>query len=507
MSNVRTFAGGVFRECIIMKVSRLLPVFSACFVLFGCASSPPPSSLASLADQKQVDRAVKGAVEGGQVLGESVLRDGDKVALALRWLESGDKLVGELYLRANCVTGGADWAYADLLNRGTTPHKKERRYANGASLYAPPLALSESVARAVHQLDAVKKACERTPSWRELAYNKKNETQLLLEVSSLQTQADGSVRFWAAVDYPHLAYIRLYKAPYARRAGLYQVDCRKQTYSLLHVYYLDQQQTITDGGMQTRPPVLGISQATGDSAVMLSTVCSHEDLSSTLLPPDSRSKRLPNFSVLPEPDANVAAQLARRGHLPPRRSINAVRVGGTRSSLAGSAAARQNRSVMFQQSILVEPTSIPGVFHLVKQEGDNRTEQMSFLGMIPISQMLYNAEEQSVFQVDRLELRGDWAQMSVGSQLGYSQRARVTDLMTNQSNRESEVICRVANVVAAAELHSQLQGSAKELRCHVVGGKIDEISTYYYLEDYGFGFLLGSRSDRFVVNSRVTEVR
>ncbi|MCL1861038.1 MAG: hypothetical protein FWG52_05820 [Proteobacteria bacterium] len=487
-----------------MKASGLFVVLSVSSALFGCSSSSIPPAVSI--DQKQIDQVVRQAAEENNVVEESVLRDGGKVSLAVRFL-NGDKAAGELYLRADCANGRADWVYGDILDKKASPVRKERRYANGTALYSPPLALSESAASAVHRLDAVKKACERAPSWREIAYNRKNETQLLLDVSSLQTQADGSVRFWAAVDYPYLAYIRLYKAPYARRAGFYKVDCQGQSYSLLHVYYLDQQQTITDGGMQNRPPVLSIPQSTGDSATLLSAICSRENLSQTLLPPEARGKRLPNFSALPEPDANVSTQLAQRSAAPPRQTLKALRIEGTRSFLSGSAAARLNKPSFFQQEILIEPTSIPGVFHVTSQEGDNRTEQVSFLGMIPISQMLYSAEEQNVFQVDRLELRGDWEKMPVYGQLGYWQRVRITDLMTNQSNRESEVICRVARDVSAGDLHSRLQGRAKELKCHVVGGKIDEISTYYYLEDYGFAFPLGSASTKYSLDSHVTEVR
>jgi hypothetical protein len=494
------FFGNVF----IMKASGLFVVLFVSSALFGCGSSS--LSPAASIDQKQIDHAVRQAAEANNVVGESVLRDGGKVSLAVR-LQDGDKAAGELYLRVDCASGRVDWVYGDILDRKASPSRKERRYASGTSLYSQPLALSESTASAIHRLNAVKKACERTPSWREIAYNRKNETQLLLEISSLQTQADGSVRFWAAVDYPYLAHIRQYKAPYARRAGFYQVDCQKQSYSLLHVYYLDQQQTITDGGMQSRPPVLSIPQATGDSATLLSAICSQENLSQTLLPPEPRGKRLPNFSALPDPDANIATQLAQRRVAPPRQVLKTLRVEGTRSFLSGSAAARLNKPSFFQQEIFVEPTSIPGVFHVTSQEGDNRTEQMSFLGMIPISQMLYSAEEQNVCQVDRLELRGDWEKMPVYGQLGYWQRVRITDLMTNQSNRESEVICKVAREISARELHSQLQGKAKELKCHVVGGKIDEISTFYYLEDYGFSFALGSASTKYSLDSHVTEVR
>ena len=488
-----------------MKISSLFAIFSISSALFACSSpSLPPKPLS---DQKQIDQAIGQAIEENNVIEESVLRDGEKVSLAVRFLETKDRVAGELYLRADCASGGADWIYGDILNRKSSPVRKERRYADGTSLYSPPLALSEATSKAVHQLDVVKRACDRTPSWREIAYNKKNETQLLLEISSLRILADGSMRFWAAVDYPHLAYIRLYKAPYARRAGFYHVDCEKQAYSLLHVYYLDQQQTVTDGGMQVHPPVLKIPQASGDSATLLSTICSQEDLSQTLLPPESRGKRLPNFSALPDPDANIAAQLKQFEYVSSRQSISGMRVDGTRTSLGGSAAARLNKPGFFRQEVSVEPTSVPGVFYITQQEGDDRTEQMSFLGLIPISQMHYSNEEQSVFQVDRLELRGNWKEMPVGAQLGYWQRLRMTDLMTNQSNRESEVICKVARSISASELHSQFQGQAKELRCHVVGSKIDEISSYYYLEDYGFGFLLGSTSAKYIIDSRVMEVR
>jgi len=493
-----------------MKTLNLFAIVSISSALFACSSpSLPPKPLD---DHGQIDRAVRQAAENSKVIEESVLRSDGSVYLALRLAESGDKTAGEMYLRADCAKESADWIYADILDRKASPPIKERRYGNGTSLYSSPLALSESAARAVRQLDAVKNACGRTPSWREVAYNKKNDTQLLLEVSSLQTRSDGSVRFWAAVDYPSLAYIRLYKAPYARRAGFYQADCQKESYSLLHVYYLDQQQTITDGGMQVRPPVLSIPQATGDSATLLSTICGQENLSQALLPPEPRGKSLPNFSALPDPDARIAAKLEKLGRMPPWRKISAMRIEGARTSLTGSAAARLNKSGFFRQEILIEKTSTPGVFYVTYQEGDDRTEQMSFLGMIPLSQMLYSAEEQSVFQVDRLELRGDWTKMPVDIQygqlgLGYTQRMRETNLMTNQSVRESEVICKVARELSAGELHPQLQGMAKELRCRVVGGKIDEISNYYYLEDYGFGFLLGNTSPKYTQNARITEVR
>jgi hypothetical protein len=126
--------------------------------------------------------------------------------------------------------------------------------------------------------------------------------------------------------------------------------------------------------------------------------------------------------------------------------------------------------------------------------------------MIPVSQTRSNAEEQHFFTVTKLELRGDWDKMPIGSQLGYWRRMRVVDLVTNQGVNEAEVICKVTRDVQADSLNPQLHGNARELKCHTVGDRNDELATYYYLEDYGYAFFQGSTSTRYVVNGRIAEV-
>ncbi|MDR3214266.1 MAG: hypothetical protein LBT71_10180 [Azoarcus sp.] len=477
---------------------RLLVVCPVLIAVSACSSSFPVKPDDDLA---QTDRAVSAFVGKGKVVEQSLLRDGDRVSLSLR-----DDKGSSVHLQVSCSSSDADWIYADL------PMKKQttgtRRYGSGTATYSPPLVLSASTAKAVRQLPEVRGACEREPAWREVVYNKRSDTQTLLDISSLENRSDGSLRFWAAVDYPYLAYIRLFKAPYARRAGFYVANCLRQNYSLLYVYYLDQQQTATDGGLTQRPPVVSFGQAPSDFSTLLTTACGKKELLETLVPPEVRSKQFPDFANLPEPDVNIINILAKFDVSPTRSPLSYLRVEGTKTSKDSSAAARLNsKSGSFLQEASIEGTETPGVFRVVQFEDGARTEQVSFLGMIPISQTVNGSDTQSAAVTDRLELRGDWNKMPVGSQLSYRQRIRVADSVTNQSSRETEVICKVARDVAAEGLNPQLQGNARELKCHAIESRDDELFTYYYLEDHGFAFLQGVTSTKYSQNSRLTEFR
>jgi hypothetical protein len=485
-----------------MSFLRLSALVPACFILTACGGSSVPDTPET--NPKQVSRAVERAANKGAVIEGSVLRDEGKVSLALRLL---DDEKADFYVQADCAGSRADWLFTDITETKAAAAYKERRYGNGKLTYAPPVALDESATRAVLSLKEAQEACGRKPSWREVGYNKKSDTQLLLEISSLRTQPDGKLNFWAAVDYPYLAYIRLSRAPYARRAGYYQVDCKKQTYSIHFVYHLDQQQTVTDGGAPGQPPVLDIQQATGDTAALMATVCNQENLASTLLPPESRGKRLPDTYTLPDADSAVLAEITKIRRLPAKMPIGYLRIEGTRTPKSGSAAARLSKSGFFQQDVLVEPSERPGVFHITRREGADRSEQISYLGLFPLSQIVGNADIRNTSKTIKLDLRGDWEKLPQDTQLGYWQRARVVDLVTNQSNAEAEVICRVTKSLDASTLNPRLTGFAKEIVCYTVGDKDDEITSSYYLEDYGFALLLGSTSLKYSLESRIVEIR
>ncbi|MDR1462291.1 MAG: hypothetical protein LBI68_04030 [Azoarcus sp.] len=484
----------------ILLRSAGLPVFIAVFTAISACSSSFPVKPADELDR--TDRAVSSAVSKGKVIEQSVLRDGSKVSLSVQNDE------GQFYLQASCTTESADWIYTDLTADKSSQATGVRRYGSGTATYSPPLALSERTAGVIRQLPEVKRACEREPAWREVVFNKRSDTQILLDVASIEDQGDGSVRFWAAIDYPYLAYIRLFKAPYARRAGFYTVDCLRQSYSLLYVHYLDQQQTVTDGGLAQRPTVVYFRQAPSDFSTLLTTACGKKELLETLVPPEVRDKKFPDFAALPTLDANVVDQITKLHLAQPRQPLSYIRIEGTKTFKSGSAAARLNsKSGSFMQEASIEGTRTPGVFHTVQFEGNDKTEQMNFLGIIPIGQIFNSADVQNSSIVDRLELRGEWDKMPVGSQLSYRQRTRIADIVTNQFSKEIEVICKVVRGVSAEGLNPQLQGNAKELKCHIVGDRDDELSTYYYLEDYGFAFQQGVSSTKYSQNSRLAEFR
>ncbi|MDR0701060.1 MAG: hypothetical protein LBF61_01395 [Azoarcus sp.] len=482
-----------------MSMMLRLAVFPVVIAVSACSASLPVKPADEL---EQTDRAVSSALDKGEVVEQSLLRDGNKVSLSVQSDE------GLFYLQASCAAGSAAWVYADLAADKPSHATGVRRYGSGTATYSPPLALSERTADLIRQLPKVQQACEREPAWREVVYNKRSDTQILLDVTSVQDRGDGSLHFWAAIDYPYLAYIRLFKAPYARRAGFYHVDCLRQSYSLLYVHYLDQQQTVTDGGLAARPPAVNFGQAPSDFSTLLTTVCGKKELLETLVPPETRDKQFPDFAALPALDANVVNQIAKLHFAQPKQPLSYIRVEGTKTFKSGSAAARLNsKSGSFLQEASIKGTETPGVFHIVQFESGDKTEQMSFLGMIPIGQSFNSTDIQNVSIVDRLELRGDWNKMPVNGQLSYRQRTRVADIVTNLSSKEVEVICKIIRNVSADGLNPQLQGNAKELKCHIVGDRDDELSTYYYLEDYGFAFQQGVSSTKYSQNSRLTEFR
>jgi len=484
-----------------MNSSRLVSVVCTALVLSACGSTVPvkPSD-----DPAGIDRAVIGATHNGKVVEQSVMRDGDQVFLALN-LPDGQ---GDIYLRASCAASGADWIYAEIPADKAKGSPRERRYASGTSTFASPLALGAEAAATVNKLPEVRQACERAPGWREVYYNKRSDTQVLLDVTSLQKLSDGTLRFWSGVDYPYVAFIRVYKAPYARRTGLFQVDCLRQTYSLLHVYYLDQRQMVTDGGMAKRPPRLSFNQASEDNATVLTTVCEQQgDVLKSLVPPEAREKRFPDFSSIPATNPGVVSQIANLKLKAPRMALNFMRIEGIRAPRGGSVAAQLNHNGTFMQDVTIERTQTPGIFRIVRNEDGDQTEEVSFLGMIPISQSFNSAGSQNTALVDRIELRGDWAKMPVDAQLGWRERIRIVDLVTNQTTREVEVLCKVVRPLPAAELSPQLSGGAKELICHDLAASDDEISTYYYLEEYGYVYPQSSITSRFNTKTRLSQLR
>jgi hypothetical protein len=481
-----------------MTLSRLLFVFPVSFVLFACNSSLPVKPADNLAG---TDQAVLKAITKGSVVEPSVLRDADKVSLSVQVPS------GELHFQADCSTKRADWLYADLsAEKGAL--NTTRRYGTGTALYSLPLALRPDTVAAINRMPVVKQACERTPEWREVAYDKREDTQILLDIASLQEQADGSVRFWAAVDYPYRAYIRNSRAPYSRKAGYYQVNCKRHIYSLLYTYYLDQQQTVTDGGLVGRAAILNFSQSFSEHTILISTVCDQADILPTLPPLTPRDKQFPDFVTLPTPDAKIIGQIEQLKIAAPKQTINRMRLEGTRTSKGMSASLRlRDNAGAFQQNFTLEPSATPGVFRIEQHDGNDTAEQMSFLGLIPLSQTLNSPLSQSTARLEKLELRGDWNTMPVGGQLSYRQISQVVEIFANQSRKEGEMICKVVGETPARELNARLQGNAKELRCHELENKDDELLVFYYLVDYGFAFQIGSVSSRYAFESHIADFR
>ncbi|MDR3088123.1 MAG: hypothetical protein LBU45_09310, partial [Azoarcus sp.] len=91
-----------------MNTLHLFVIFSVCLALSACSASFPvkPDDAPG-----QTNSAVMDALERGKVVGQSIMRDGDKVSLSVRLPSRRKDSRGgsDVYLQADCSNGSAKW--------------------------------------------------------------------------------------------------------------------------------------------------------------------------------------------------------------------------------------------------------------------------------------------------------------------------------------------------------------------------------------------------------------
>ncbi|MDR3213275.1 MAG: hypothetical protein LBT71_05065 [Azoarcus sp.] len=476
----------------VMTIQRFIVVSSVSVMVSACNMIPqrPVDNVAGM------NVLVVDAATDGKIVEKSVFRSDDKVALALRipgkWIP-----VGEIYVQVSCSMANADWLYADHRRYG-------RRYSSGGSIYSRPLTLNENSADALRKLPQVQEACERTPDWRQVAYDDKGDEQIILDVSSIAKQADGSFLFWSAFDHAWLGYDVPYKAPYGRKVEYFSVNCQENAYAQLSGYDLDQQQTVTDGRIELKAKTKNISADFNDYYVLMQAVCGPKEKLALLPRPQTRVKRFPDFSVLPASDAKVLSQLSSLKLTSPKIALNYLRLEGTRTFAKGEDVLLflRGKSLPSLEEIWVERTGTPNIYRTERRAGKDVTKNIEFLGMLRVSQ----TGSTHNFFTQALELHGNWNIIPMNSQLVYKQITRHVDIVTSQSSYEAETTCDVSRELLASELNSRLLGNAKELICQN-SGKNSFIETQYYLEDYGFVVMLKRSSSWITDDVRIVDFR
>lgn len=433
-----------------------------------------------------LDKLVTNTASAGNVVENSVLRAGNEAALALRLPR------GLLQLQVSCSAESANWLYVD------TPG---RMYAVGQSQYREPIPLTSDTARTLRSLPQVVQACAQNPDWRKLAnFESGNDGHVLLDIASLEPQHDGSLKLWAAFDYPSLAYDAPYQAPYGSKVEQLQVNCGRNTYTWLTGYDLDPRQRVTDGRIEASPSARTFSSASADYLAILQAACKPHEQLSALARAENRDKPAPDLENQPALDAGVARYVTSLGFDAPRKSLSYLRTEGT-STFKG-----ETKPLI--EEFWFQPGDTPGLLHIKRQGTGYVSQDTSFMGMLELSSVTHYSKAQGTCEVEKLELEGNWKQMPVGEKLSYRLTRKENFSIIGQTRDTQETRCEVIRELSAAELNPQLSGSAKEIHCSVVDDKYKRIDTRYFLEDYGLVFRQGdSRNEFYYSDSRIVRFR
>lgn len=255
-----------------------------------------------------LDKLVTDAASASNVVDNSVLRTDNEAAVALRLPR------GLVQLQVSCSSEGANWLYVDAPGR---------LYSVGQSQYREPIPLTSETARTLRSLPQVVQACARTPDWRKLAnFESRNDGYVLLDIASVQPQPDGSLKLWAAFDYPSLAYDAPYQAPYGSKVEQLQVNCDQSTYAWLTGYDLDTRERVTDGRVEITPDARAFSSASADYLAILQAACKPHEQLTTLTRAEHRDKPAPDLENQPGVNPDVARTVASLGLGAPRKSLS-----------------------------------------------------------------------------------------------------------------------------------------------------------------------------------------
>lgn len=433
-----------------------------------------------------LDNLVTNAASASNVVDNSVLRTDKEAALALRLPR------GMLQLQVNCSSESANWLYVD---------SPGRMYAIGQSQYREPIPLAAETARTLRTLPQVAQACIQAPDWRKLTnFGSGSDGHVLLDIASLKPQDDGSLRLWAAFDYPSLAYDAPYQAPYGSKAEQLEVNCGRSTYTWLTGYDLDPRQRVTDGRIEATPSAQPFSSASADYLAILQAACKPHEQLSALARAENRDKPVPDLENQPTLDAGVVRNVVSLGLKAPKQSLSYLRTEGT-STFKGE-------TKPLVEEFWFQPGGAPGLLS-VKQQGTGYVSQeTSFMGMLELSSVTHYSKAQGTREVEKLELEGNWQQMPVGEKLSYRVTRKENFSIIGQTRDVQETRCEIIRELSAADLNPQLSGNAKEIKCSVVDDKYKRVDTRYFLEDYGLVFRQGdSRNEFYYSDSRIVRFR
>jgi len=468
-------------------MSRRLAALAAFGLLAGCASAP------SEPDTDQAARMFDETLSLAPIA-ESVMRNGDTLSFMVLQPRSDASPISFLaQLEGACSQPQARLMYLDGAQR--------TYFGNPPNAYAPGRQLPATQAQKLHGNPSFRQACAATaaPDWRVIKGSGEQQW-VLIDRSSLRKVGE-AMQFWGAYDSPVIGHDLPFNAPYAQKREHYAVDCARQTFQLLAGYNVDERNTVTDGGVFFQPKDYSVSGSDADYQLLFKTVCESPDALAKLSAFAPRQRAPVAGTAAPAVQAAVLSAVKQLNLPPPRKPLKHLVETG-QATLEGNTAA-------FREELFITPDKVTGQLSVRTQAQGFQGQAISFRGLLALAHRTVFTGNDAM--IDSASLRGlsftgDWQQMPVGAQLGYTREGRMSNSLVGEYGKERQsFVCTVSRQVAATQVNATLSGQAKELRCQHQEDRLARVDTLYYLEDYGYFFHAGTDKNDFFYETRTLQ--
>jgi hypothetical protein len=269
----------------------------------------------------------------------------------------------------------------------------------------------------------------------------------------------------------------------------------------LAAYDVNASNTVTDG-QDNFPLAQAISGSDEQHQRLFKLVCGKPESVSQLAVFTPRAKKTSPVSLPPLSEA-VASAIKGLNMPPAIKTLSYLEVVGTHTYKGKS-------SDLHQEYFIDVDTASQQLSERSVGKGYENSK-VSFRGLFSLTAYmrfsdLKDTSVKDISSTTSLIFHGDWRQMPLNSQLGFSTKSRLVNSILGETHRyESSMDCTVKRELPASELNATLSGSAKELKCQLQSTQYNRLNTYYYLQDYGYFFY--ARTDKNAESYQDTSIR
>ncbi|MDO9327165.1 MAG: hypothetical protein Q7U27_00375 [Pseudomonas sp.] len=450
-------------------------------ILSGCAS-PPPATPATPPYRQPVLTVQE--VFKKTPLENSVMRNGDTLSFQVHTpAYTRDGLPSVVQLQADCKVPDVKLLFLDNFPIATT---------DGSHQHTPltvliPKELATELASKPH----FSEACTRTAAsdWR-IVHRTEAARWVMIDVNSLKIE--GNVRrFWGGFDEPVLLTDKPNLQLFGQTRERYEVDCARKTYRVLSSFQLGPNDRVSMGGVLNNPSQ-AFAQGSADTQTLLSAACTAPPPRSTLPAYVARAKLSLSYQIEPV-SASVLKAITDLKLAPPTRTLKRTvsKINNTHFYFSNSST---------ENALVFDTDAQSGQLRERREQAPVGRYIVSFRGLLPLAEQYSLTESKrnrpplsTVTDTQQLSFTGDWQRMPVGASLEMRASKRERSTLDGETMKRESVQCTVQRVLDAAQVNSELEGPAKELRCQFdLGQKLKRDSKIFYLEDYAYFFVSSS---------------